>query len=72
MAVMPSLWENTKWRVGEGKISFWFDHFLVNGPLFREVSEVVEPDLMIQDLVVENYWDVQSGVARKPEGCRVC
>ncbi|KAF5475233.1 hypothetical protein F2P56_007063 [Juglans regia] len=50
MEVMPSWWENTKWRVGEGKVFLWYDNFLGHGPLFRDVREVVEPDLLVETL----------------------
>lgn len=54
MSNLAVVLRNSKWRVREGKLSFWRDKWLSDGPIIeqQEVSEL--PDLLLADCKTEN------------------
>lgn len=49
---------NSQWKIREGKISFWYDNWLEEGPLCQRVDQIVQPSLKVQEICLETGWDV--------------
>ncbi|XP_040987687.1 uncharacterized protein LOC121235407 [Juglans microcarpa x Juglans regia] len=56
---IPAVLENSKWRVQDGNISIWWDHWLNEGPHANSFTAVDMPKLVLADLKIEN--DVRQG-----------
>ncbi|CAI9755487.1 unnamed protein product [Fraxinus pennsylvanica] len=55
---IPEVINNSQWRIREGSISFWFAHWLEDGPLSRHVSHIDQPALKIKDVCLDSGWNV--------------
>lgn len=42
-----------------GEVSLWYDNFLGTGLLFEGRNEVLDENIKIQDLVVNDRWNMQ-------------
>ncbi|KAG2724482.1 hypothetical protein I3760_01G019600 [Carya illinoinensis] len=51
--------DNSKWRVRNGNISFWWDNWLNEGLLTNSYPVIDEPNMMLADVRVENGWDIE-------------
>lgn len=47
------------WKVHEGCVSMWFDNFMTAGPLHELVEGVEEPYIRVQELIINDSWDVE-------------
>ncbi|KAG2724091.1 hypothetical protein I3760_01G001500 [Carya illinoinensis] len=56
---IPPMLENSKWRVRDGNISFWWDNWLNEGPLANSYPVNDMPKMMLADVRVENGWDIE-------------
>ncbi|XP_042945753.1 uncharacterized protein LOC122279266 [Carya illinoinensis] len=59
MSVLPDVCDIILWKVGTGRISFWFDQWMENGPLCLRVSEVPNPLIQIRECWADNAWDFE-------------
>ncbi|CAI9780944.1 unnamed protein product [Fraxinus pennsylvanica] len=50
--------KNSQWRIREGSISFWYAHWLEDGPLSMHVSHIDQPALKIKDVCLDSGWNV--------------
>ncbi|XP_042942930.1 uncharacterized protein LOC122277118 [Carya illinoinensis] len=55
---IPFIIGNSKWKVHEGDLSFWYDKFLNEGMLCDLVQQVEYPDIRIRELVINDLWDI--------------
>ena len=47
-----------KFKVGRGDTSFWYDHWLLMGPLCNYVPlvNIQDTKLSIKDVIIDGYW----------------
>lgn len=57
---MPEVFRLSKWLVKEGKLSFWRDRWLNEGPLMQLLPISERPNLLIKDCKLGSGWDVES------------
>ncbi|CAI9774663.1 unnamed protein product [Fraxinus pennsylvanica] len=57
--VLPEVAANCQWKINEGNISFWFSHWMPNGPLCNQVTNINQPGLRIYDVCLESGWDIE-------------
>ncbi|XP_042950232.1 uncharacterized protein LOC122282338 [Carya illinoinensis] len=55
---IPAVLENSKWKVREGNISFWWDNWLNEGPLANSYPVIDESSMRLADVRIENGWDI--------------
>lgn len=55
---VPLVLDNSKWRVRQGNIYFWYDSWDDNGPICDQFPVTKLPKLKIVDCKIENGWDV--------------
>ncbi|XP_042983381.1 uncharacterized protein LOC122312796 [Carya illinoinensis] len=55
---IPFIIGNSKWKVHEGDLSFWYDKFLDEGMLCDLIQQVEYPDIRIRELVINDLWDI--------------
>ncbi|XP_040996008.1 uncharacterized protein LOC121242180 [Juglans microcarpa x Juglans regia] len=56
---IPDVLWLTKWRIKEGKVSFWRDWWFDEGPLVQLQLILERPNLMIKECRLEAGWDTQ-------------
>ncbi|KAF5449942.1 hypothetical protein F2P56_030338 [Juglans regia] len=55
---VPLILNNSKWRVKDGDIFFWYDKWRDNGPLCNDRPIVGHPLLKIKECQLSDSWDV--------------
>ena len=55
---IPNILNNSKWRIRDGNILFWYDKWREDGPLIDDFHIVGNPLLQIKDCKMSNSWDV--------------
>ncbi|KAG2674096.1 hypothetical protein I3760_13G119500 [Carya illinoinensis] len=51
---IPDVLNNSKWRVREGNLSFWYDNWEECGPLNAQFSIIEQPFIKIKELYIDN------------------
>lgn len=55
---IPFILENSKWKVNEGDLSFWYDKFLDEGPLYDLEHQIEFLENRIKELLINDIWDI--------------
>ena len=56
---IPLLLNNSKWKIKEGDLFFWYDNWRDNGPLINEMEITGPPFLKVKDCRLSEFWDVE-------------
>lgn len=55
---IPKVLEQAKWKVREGKVSFWLDSWAGEGPLADSFVILASPMLKVRECKLDNEWNV--------------
>ncbi|XP_022895286.1 uncharacterized protein LOC111409473 [Olea europaea var. sylvestris] len=55
---IPNVINSSQWQIREGSISFWYAHWLDDGPLSRDASHIDQPTLRIKDICLDSDWNM--------------
>ncbi|XP_022869151.1 uncharacterized protein LOC111388627 [Olea europaea var. sylvestris] len=55
---IPDVINRNQWRIREGSISFWYAHWLDDGPLSWDASHIDQPTLRINDICLDSGWNM--------------
>ncbi|CAI9783376.1 unnamed protein product [Fraxinus pennsylvanica] len=58
MGCIPEVINNSQWWIREGSTSFWYAHWLDDGPLSRHTTHIDQPTLKIKDVYLDSSLNV--------------